>query len=76
MVDGLQRGFDPDGTSYTPDSGAGVIASLGTSTWLNMIDPGKTVTGTIVYDLPKGDELARLELHDSLFSRGTIVTLA
>jgi hypothetical protein len=76
LIDGVQRGFDADGTEYGPDPGAGVIASGGTSTWLSMIDPGKTVTGTIVYDLPKGDELARLEFHDSPFSRGVSVILS
>jgi uncharacterized protein DUF4352 len=76
LLDGAQVGIAADGTEYTPDSAAGFVANANASTWINMIEPGKTVNGTIVYDLPKGGELARLELHDSPFSGGVTVTLA
>jgi hypothetical protein len=76
LLDGIQRGYDADGTSYRPDSGAGVIANTGTSVWINMLDPGKKVTGTIVFDIPNGDQITKVELHDSAFSRGATVTVA
>ncbi len=76
LLDGVQRGFDTDGKSYTPDSGAGVIANAGTSIWINMLDPGKKVTGTLVFDVPKREQISKLELHDSAFSRGATVTVA
>ena len=72
----MQRGYDVDGTSYTPDSGAGVIANSGLSILISTIEPGSKVTGTIVFDVPNGTEITKLELHDSAFSRGTTVTLA
>jgi hypothetical protein len=76
LLDGAQVGIGADGTEYTPDSAAGLVANANASTWINMIEPGKTVTGAIVYDLPKDNELVRLELHDSPFSQGVTVTLA
>ncbi len=76
LLDGAQIGISADGNEYTPDTAAGLIANANASTWINMIDPGKTVTGTIVYDIPKGGELVRLELHDSPFSGGVTVTVA
>jgi len=76
LLDGVQRGFDNDGKSYTPDSGAGVIANASTSIWINMLDPGKKVTGTLVFDVPKREQISKLELHDSAFSRGATVTVA
>jgi hypothetical protein len=44
-------------------------------TFLNNINPGNEVTGTLVFDVPAGVELAALELHDSLFSGGVKVAL-
>jgi Domain of unknown function (DUF4352) len=75
LLDGIQRGFDAEGTSYTPDSGAGVIANTGLSILISTIDPGQKVTGTIVFDVPNGVEITKLELHDSAFSQGATVTI-
>ena len=76
LLDSVQRGFDSEGESYTPDSGAGVIANAGLSILISTIDPGSKVTGTIVFDVPNGVEITKLELHDSLLSQGATVTLA
>ena len=75
LLDGLQKAYGPDGAVFATDSSAGVIASAGTSVWINVVKPGTTVSGTIVFDLPTGARLARLELHDSPFSRGVTVTV-
>ena len=39
------------------------------------IDPGNQVSGVIVFDLPEGTSIDRLELYDSLFSGGVEVRL-
>jgi hypothetical protein len=75
MLDGAQKAIGTDGTQYGADSGASVIASNGLSVSANLINPGNSVTGKIVYDLPDGASIAKLELHDSAFSSGTTVTL-
>ena len=39
------------------------------------INPGNTVKGKLVFDIPKGAKLASLEPHDSMFSGGVTVSL-
>lgn len=56
---------DPAGSFYVDDSG---------TLWED-INPGNTLVGTIVFDIPQGAKLARLELHDSALSGGVTVTL-
>jgi len=76
MPDGAQKGFDTNGAQYGTNSTAGLHANQpNDQVWQTEISPGKEVTGTIVYDLPRGAELARLELHDSLASPGVKVDL-
>jgi hypothetical protein len=75
LLDSAQVAIGTDGAEYDADSQAGVIASNNISTWINLVKPGSTVTGKIVYDLPDGTSISKLELHDSAFSGGTTVTL-
>ena len=75
LLDSAQKAIGADGAVYGPDSTAGVIASTGTSVWVNVVNPGNSVSGRIVFDIPDGARLAKLELHDSLLSTGTTVTL-
>jgi Domain of unknown function (DUF4352) len=75
LLDSVQKAIGSDGAVYGPDSTAGVIASSGTSVWVNVVNPGSSVSGKIVFDIPDGASLAKLELHDSAFSTGTTVTL-
>ena len=64
-------------TSYDADSEAGMYVNGNeNSVLLNNIKPGNAaVTGKIVFDIPKGAKLTKLELHDSAFSGGVTVTL-
>jgi hypothetical protein len=69
-----QKALDATGNEYSADSSAAVY--LGdTSTFLNQLNPGSTVEGQIVYDVPVGTQLTKLELHDSPFSGGATVNL-
>jgi hypothetical protein len=69
-----QKALDAKGREYSADSGAAVY--LGdTNTFLNQLNPGSTVKGQIVYDVPVGTKLTKLELHDSPFSGGVTVNL-
>lgn len=43
---------------------------------LTEINPGNTVKGVIVYDIPKKAKPTAIELHDSMFSGGVTVSLA
>jgi pyruvate/2-oxoglutarate dehydrogenase complex dihydrolipoamide acyltransferase (E2) component len=43
--------------------------------FLEDINPGNGVNGTLVYDVPKNFKPAKIELHDAAFSGGVEVTL-
>ena len=43
--------------------------------WYNTINPGNTVEGVLVYDVPDGTELVELELHDAALSDGVTVSI-
>jgi hydrogenase maturation factor len=72
--DSSQKAFDAQDRQFSADSAAGVYLD-GNNTLLNQINPGNTVTGTVVYDVPADAKLTRLELHDSPFSGGVEVAL-
>ncbi|SBT44524.1 DUF4352 domain-containing protein [Micromonospora narathiwatensis] len=77
MFDGSsQKAYAADGTEYSSDSSAALYANKNAETFLNDINPGNQVTGVVVFDIPKNVKLAKLELHDSLFSGGVTVSLA
>ncbi|WBB80413.1 DUF4352 domain-containing protein [Micromonospora sp. WMMD882] len=76
MFDGSsQKAYDADGTEFSADNGAAIYANKDAETFLNDINPGNQVTGVVVFDIPKGVKLTKLELHDSPFSGGVDVTL-
>jgi len=70
-----QKGFNAAGQEYSADGGAGIYANDQAQTFLNEINPGNQVQGTLVFDIPKGAAITRLELHDSPFSGGVEVSL-
>ena len=43
--------------------------------FLEEINPGNAVDGVMVFDIPKGGQPDRLELHDSPFSGGVTVNI-
>jgi hypothetical protein len=76
MLSDVEQKAFVGGASYDADSEAGLYLNGNeNSVWLNTINPGNAVTGRIVFDIPRGAKLTRLELHDSAFSGGVAVTL-
>lgn len=76
FTEGLQKALDAQGNEYGADSGAGVIVNMNLTTLWSVVNPGATITGKIVYDIPEDARIAKLELHDALFSGGVTVTVA
>jgi hypothetical protein len=70
---GSQRAYNAQGQQYSADGAAGMYLDK-SNTFLNQINPGNSVNGTIVFDIPKDAKLAKLQLHDSPFSGGATVT--
>ena len=62
-------------TKYSADSEAGIYLEGNEEVWLEEINPGNTVKGTLVFDLPEGVTPEMAELHDSPFSGGVKVAL-
>ena len=70
-------GYDAQGRKYNADSAAGIYANpAGGGAFLNEINPGNSANAVVVFDIPKGGKLTKLELHDSPFSGGVDVTLS
>lgn len=69
-----QKAKDAQGRTLDADSTAGIYLKESNS-WLNKINPGNQVKGSIVFDVPKDGTLTELTLHDSAFSGGVAVKL-
>ncbi len=71
---GSQHLYDATGNEYRSEGGAGFYLQDALGGWIE-INPGNALTGTLVYDIPPTVDPARIELHDSPFSRGVSVGL-
>jgi hypothetical protein len=67
--------YDSSNKKYSSDDEATTDISPTDNTFFNPINPGNSVTGTIVFDVPKGVTPIVAELHDSAFSDGVKVSL-
>lgn len=70
-----QKLLDTMGRTHSSDAGAAIYLGDAES-FLNQINPGNTVAGVVVFDIPADAVPASLELHDSPFSGGVAVTLS
>jgi hypothetical protein len=66
--------FDERGRKFETDDATLYLEDAGKA-FLENINPGNSVNGTLVYDVPKTFQPAKLELHDSAFSGGVEVEL-
>ncbi|MEG3616458.1 DUF4352 domain-containing protein [Isoptericola haloaureus] len=69
-----QKLVDTEGRTHSADSEAAIYLDDSNS-FLNEINPGNTVDGVVVFDVPTDATPATLELHDSAFSGGVEVSL-
>jgi Domain of unknown function (DUF4352) len=65
-TEGRKASADTDAATYLPEDAQSLF---------EMIEPGGTVTGIIVFDIPADATPAGLELHDSASSSGVTVAL-
>lgn len=72
-----QYAYDAANKKFTVDDTATlyVAPTDSGSAWYNEINPGNSVEGTFVFDVPKDVSLTVIELHDSAFSGGIKVNL-
>lgn len=69
-----QKVFNAQGQEYSTNSSA-EIALEDNDAWLEEINPGNTVKGKWVFDVPKNSKIVRAELHDSSLSGGVTLNL-
>lgn len=68
--------YNAAGQKYDADGEADIYLGDAGNAFLNNINPGNTVTGIVVFDIPTGQKITKLELHDSPFSGGVTVNAA
>lgn len=66
--------FSADGKKFESDSSAAIYADS-SNTWLDKVNPGNTLKGLLIFDVPADVELDHLELHDGIFSTGVEVSV-
>lgn len=74
--EGDQKLLNASGQQYSPDTTATLYNSPNNSdVFLAQINPGNTVEGVLVFDIPKDQTPVSAELHDSSLSGGVKVNL-
>ncbi len=71
-----QKAIGPGGTQYSDDAVAEFDANSNHQAFLDQINPGNSVQGLVVFDIPKTATITSLQLHDSPFSDGVTVNVS
>lgn len=74
FVGSTAKSHDAAGREFSASTTAAIYLPDSSSLY-EQINPGNTVTGQIVFDVPAGTTLTSIELHDSMFSDGVSVQL-
>lgn len=75
LTDTAQELYGPGGKKYEADSEAAIYANKHNEVLYNDINPGNTVKGLLLFDVPKRFKPNKIVLHDSVFSNGVTVSL-
>jgi hypothetical protein len=70
-----QKAYDAKNTEFTVDGGAEMYVNDQNQTFLEDINPGNQVKGTLVFDVPQGTKLTSIVLHESMFTAGVKIPL-
>jgi len=68
-----QYAYDASGRKYQADDNA--LFNMSDTGDMSTINPGLSITALVPFQVPVGDKLAKVELHDSMFSEGVNVGL-
>jgi hypothetical protein len=72
FYDSNQYAYDPRGQQFTADDNGIYLTGDKNATQLN---PGVSMTALVPFNIPSGDSITQLQLHDSEFSGGVTVNL-
>ncbi len=76
FLGGNQTLLDAQGREFEADSSAALMNVPDSESFFTEINPGNSVDGVLVFDVPEGLSPAAIELHESMFSSGVLVSLA
>lgn len=74
FTDWAQKLIDTQGRQFDADSSAAIWLK-DSNAFFNNINPGNTVNGVLIFDVPKSLKIKAIELHDSILSGGVTVAL-
>ncbi|NVI92872.1 DUF4352 domain-containing protein [Actinomadura sp. BRA 177] len=75
FTNGNQTLIDTKGREFDADPEASLWTDKESKSFLQQINPGNSVKGRLIYDVPRGTKLKAIELHDSMWSGGVTVPL-
>ena len=67
--------YNASNQKYSADAQATMYTSANGDAWINQINPGNSMEGILVFDLPKDQQPTLAELHDSAYSGGVKINL-
>ncbi len=70
-----QKLLNAEGQQFSPDSTATLYNSNNSDVFLAQINPGNSVQGVLVLDVPAGAKITAAQMHDSAFSGGVKINL-
>ena len=70
-----QYAYNAAGQKYDADGAADLYLGDESKAFLEQINPGNSVNGIVVFDVPKDAKIAKVELHDSSLSGGVVVNV-
>ncbi|MHB1210564.1 MAG: DUF4352 domain-containing protein [Acidimicrobiales bacterium] len=73
FFDSNQYGYDAKGRQFSADSNGSIF--LAGDQDMDQINPGITVTARVPFQIPAGDTMVKIVLHDSAYSGGVTVRL-
>ena len=66
---------DGTGKTYDADPTATLYASPNQSAWVAAINPGNSLTGPVLFDVPAGTTAAKVQVSDNAFTTGKTINL-
>ncbi|MCS4276586.1 hypothetical protein M2390_001768 [Mycetocola sp. BIGb0189] len=66
---------DAQGRSFNADSSATIYDTSSADTWISEINPGNSVTGSVIFDLPADAELKTLSVSNSVWGGAKKIAL-
>lgn len=75
MIDSNQTVLSASGATFEPSTTAELYANPSSSFFVTDINPGNSMSGVLIYDMPKTAVPTSIVLHDSMLSGGVTVNL-